>query len=63
MIWPEPTAFLLSRCGKCAHRQRLTLNNGQIARLCLVDGKSILPDITSCNRTIPKPRAARKPAT
>ncbi len=63
LIWPEPTAFMLSHCDHCALSQTLTLNNGQIARLCRLDGNPILPGITDCNRFIAKPRTQRKTAT
>ncbi len=63
MIWPEPTAFMLIHCDHCALSQTLTLNNGQKARLCLLDGNPILPGIVSCDRYMPKPRTARKTPT
>ncbi len=63
LIWPEPTAFMLSHCDHCALSQALRLRNGQIARLCLLDDNPILPGITDCNRFIAKPKTQRKTPT
>jgi hypothetical protein len=62
MIWPEPTAFMLSHCGHGALGLTLRLKNRQKARLCLLDGNPILPDITSCDRYSRKRRTRRKAA-
>ncbi len=54
LIWPEPTAFMLSHCNHCAFSRRLTLKGGQIARLCGLDNNPILPDIVGCDRYQPR---------
>jgi hypothetical protein len=61
MIWPEPTAFMLTHCQYCALKDILIFSDGREVMTCLHDDNPIPSDITNCDRYRPKASTRDRP--